>query len=118
MTYDETYAPWISDPDDPSDALMSPEDIQRAAKLAASLNADLVDHSMDGPIFKPQSPAVYAKRRKSRRELSAHNAAIAGFTEAINEAEKHRRVLKRRFGYSDRQIGTMAMIYNSRKRTP
>lgn len=60
----------------------------------------------------------FAVRRKSRREQTPHNAAIHGFTVAINEAEKHRRVLKRRFGYTDPQIGTMAMIHNARKRTP
>jgi hypothetical protein len=64
----------------------------------------------------PQMP--FELRRVSRREQTPHNAAVAGFATAIGEAEKHRRVLKRRFGYTDSQIGTMAMAYNSRKRTP
>jgi hypothetical protein len=66
------------------------------------------------PIGQPP----YELRRKSRREQTPHNAAVAGFAVAIDEAEKHRRTLKRRFGYTDKQIGTMAMIHNSRKRTP
>ena len=65
------------------------------------------------PIGQPP----FALRRKSRREQTPHNAAVAGFSVAINEAEKHRRVLKRRFGYTDPQIGTMAMNYNRRKTT-
>jgi hypothetical protein len=60
----------------------------------------------------------FATRRASRREQTPHNVAVRGFAVAINEAEKHRRVLKRRFGYTDPQIGTMALAYNSRKRTP
>ena len=59
----------------------------------------------------------YATRRASRREQTPHNAAIQGFATAINEAEKHRRALKRRFGYTDQQIGTLAMVHSSRKRT-
>ena len=66
---------------------------------------------------RPVGQPPFELRRKSRREQSPHNAAIAGFTTAINEAEKHRRVLRRRFGYTDPQIGTMAMNYNSRKTT-
>lgn len=58
----------------------------------------------------------FAVRRKSRREQTPHNAAVRGFAVAINEAEKHRRVLKRRFGYTDPQIGNMARTYNSRKK--
>ena len=65
------------------------------------------------PIGQPP----FELRRKSRREQTPHNAAIVGFTTAINEAEKHRRVLKRRFGYTNSQIGTMAMNYNRRKTT-
>ena len=53
-----------------------------------------------------------------RKRLTPHNAAVHGFAVAIKEAEKHRRTLKRRFGYNDQQIGTMALIHNSRKRTP
>ena len=58
----------------------------------------------------------YELRRKSRREQTPHNAAVSGFAEAINVAEKHRRTLKRRFGYSDPQIGTLAINYNMRKK--
>ena len=65
------------------------------------------------PIGQPP----YELRRKSRREQTPHNAAVAGFSDAINVAEKHRRTLKRRFGYDDRQIGTLAVNYNLRKNT-
>lgn len=63
--------------------------------------------------------ALFKKRRASRREQTRHNAAIHGFTLAINEAEKHRRILSRRFGYTNQQIGTMAKVHAARlKATP
>jgi hypothetical protein len=67
---------------------------------------------------RPIGQPPYALRRKSRREQTPHNAAIAGFATAITEAEKHRRTLKRRFGYTDPQIGTMARNYQSRRKSP
>jgi C1A family cysteine protease len=63
-------------------------------------------------------PPPFELRRASRREQTPHNAAVAGFAVAINEAEKHRQTLKRRFGYTDQQIGNMALTYKARKRTP
>jgi hypothetical protein len=77
----------------------------------------------DGELFflatdiPPGVQPPFELRRQSRREQTPHNAAVAGFATAINEAEKHRQILKRRFGYTNPQIGTMAMVYNSRKRT-
>lgn len=56
-------------------------------------------------------PPPYARRRASRREQTAHNAAIHGFAVAIDAAEKHRRFLKKRFGYTDRQIASMAQSW-------
>lgn len=95
----------------------------------AHKNDGIVVRNEDGHIeevivFKPEQihiidPAAppFELRRQARREQTPHNAAVAGFATAINEAEKHRQTLKRRFGYTDPQIGTMAMNYNSRKTT-
>ena len=65
---------------------------------------------------RPIGQPPFELRRKSRREQTPHNAAVAGFATAINEAEKHRRTLKHRFGYNDQQIGTMAIIHNMQAR--
>jgi hypothetical protein len=59
----------------------------------------------------PSKYTSFKLRRSSRREKSPHDAAVHGFTVAIHEAEKHRRTLKKRFGYTDQQIGTMAVIH-------
>jgi hypothetical protein len=51
----ETFAPWISDPDDPADTpTMTIEDCERAAANVARAYPELIDKSMDGPL-KPAS---------------------------------------------------------------
>ena len=48
----DAYAPWISDPDDPDESMISSGAAQAAARNVAASNPDLVDRSMDGPILK------------------------------------------------------------------
>ena len=88
------------------------------AQYAGEAEADAWNRHRDRHRAPVVAPTPYELRQKSRREQTPHNAAVAGFSDAINVAEKHRRTLKRRFGYDDRQIGTLAINYNLRKRTP
>jgi hypothetical protein len=56
---DETFAPWISDPDDPNESYLTvtPEQF---AKNAAKRHPELIDHSLDGPIkgVKPRAQST------------------------------------------------------------
>ena len=47
-----TFSLRTSDPDDPHVGIMSPAEAMAAAMLVAVLNPELIDHSMDGPIFR------------------------------------------------------------------
>ena len=47
---DDFWCPWISDPDDPNDNIMSPEECEAAAQRVAEMYPELIDHSLDGPI--------------------------------------------------------------------
>lgn len=58
----------------------------------------------------------YELRRKSRRERTPHNKAIHDFALAMEAAEKPRSILKKRFGYNDKQIGSLTLAYNRRRR--
>jgi hypothetical protein len=58
------------------------------------------------PASRPTPPA--------RRPLTPHNAAIRDFSIAMDAAEKPRAILKKRFGYNDRQIGTLTLMYRRR----
>lgn len=48
------------------------------------------------------------------KKETPHNAAVRGFSTAITEAEKHRRKLKRKFGYDDKQIAALSFAYQKR----
>lgn len=45
----DTYAPWLTDPDDPAD-VPTPDDAKMAAEKAAEMFPELVDKSSDGPL--------------------------------------------------------------------
>jgi hypothetical protein len=47
VTEDDTFAPWLTDPDDPADI---PVPDASAAETAAAMFPDLVDKSNDGPF--------------------------------------------------------------------
>lgn len=46
----EAFAPWISDPDDPNECYLTPEQSEAAARNVAKAYPELIDHSLDGPI--------------------------------------------------------------------
>lgn len=48
------------------------------------------------------------------RTETPHNAAVREFSTAITAAEKHRRTLKRKFGYDDGQIASLSFGYQRR----
>ena len=50
FTMSDLFAPWITDPDPPEDP-MSSADAARAAKALAAAYPDLIDRSLDGPIY-------------------------------------------------------------------
>ena len=53
--------------------------------------------------------------KKPKRSTPA-GQSIEKFSKAIAEADKHRGLLKRRFGFNDSQIGTMAYAALKRRR--
>lgn len=71
----------------------------------------------DPPTTAP-APVIdpFALRRASRRERTPHDAAVRDFALAMQVAEKPRGVLKKRFGYNDKQIGTLALAFLRRLR--
>lgn len=62
------------------------------------------------------APTPFALRRASRHEQSPHNTAIRDFALAMMVAEKPRATLKKRFGYNDKQIGSLALAYMQKMR--
>jgi len=67
------------------------------------------------PASRPTPPPYYL-RRASRRERTAHDQAVSDFALAMQAAEKPRAILKKRFGYNDKQIGSLALAFNRRQR--
>ena len=63
-----------------------------------------------------KKPIPYELRRASRRERTPHDKAIHDFAIAMEAAEKPRAILKKRFGYNDRQIGSLVLAYNRKRR--
>lgn len=53
------------------------------------------------------APVGQLSRRDAIRD-TPHNFAVRNFAWAMHQAEKHRTTLKKRFGYNDRQIATLA----------
>lgn len=69
------------------------------------------------PALTPPAPVdPFALRRASRRERTPHDAAVRDFALAMQVAERPRATLKKRFGYNDRQIGTLALAFLRRLR--
>jgi hypothetical protein len=54
----DNYAPWLSDPDDPTENLMTADQAAAAAQAVAALYPDLVDRSLD------RQPAPVDKTRR------------------------------------------------------
>jgi len=51
-----------------------------------------------------------------RRLATAAHASIQKFARAMQVADKHRTILKRRYGFDDKQIGTLAVAALKRSR--
>jgi hypothetical protein len=47
----EFWAPWITDPDDPTGGLMTADETMAAAEMIATMYPELIDHSLDGPVL-------------------------------------------------------------------
>lgn len=101
-------------------------EVERAAVKADGVNWNAYTHEIDGyldhieherPVNPPPDThvdpeaAIGHHRGANKRSVMPHDAAVHGFIAAIIKAEKHRRILKRRFGYSDQDIELLAMIH-------
>lgn len=90
-------------------------DFNPVAKNTASMVKLTFDE--DGEVLFLSTGVTSLPMRKRRGPpITPHNEAIRDFAHAMDAAEKPRAILKKRFGYNDRQIGSLALAYSRRRK--